>query len=253
MPRRLFFKNAPRKRRRKVTRRRKKLHGAAALAKRGVLMGAAAKASKKGKKRKKSRTAKKRTKRAAAKRTGTIKSVRRGGKSVSRRAWRASGYRRNPMARGRKRKGARRYRRRNPPLLGRGLVGRATQVLIGGAGVTAGKVVARQGITLLKQDPSTPIGIGTQLLVALVAGMLARQFGIKGVFADALVYGAAGGAAESTLRLVAPEQATKLLDAGGLSAWPSDGGSLGLMAYPTGAIPDREQSYLMSAYASGIM
>jgi hypothetical protein len=121
----------------------------------------------------------------------------------------------------------------------------------GGLGVVAGKVVARQGVSLLKLVPETPIGIAGQLGIALAAGYAARRFlRMSGALVDGLVYGAAGSAVEAALKTFAPTVATKLLG-------DDTGYEVPLSAYPTqAALPSGHDAgvapMLMGAYASGI-
>lgn len=159
--------------------------------------------------------------------------------------------RRTRRAAARRSRPRRRYRR-NPPRLfgagGKGIIGGVTNALAGGAGVTAGKVVARQGIALTRQDPNSPVGIAAQLAIAVAAGIAAKRFGLRGAFGDGLVYGAANGAFESLLKLVAPGQAERLLGEYGydnvvLSAYPTSIPA----AFPAGA------DATMGAYAPGLM
>jgi hypothetical protein len=141
------------------------------------------------------------------------------------------------------------------------MVGQAINVLVGGAGVTAGKIVARQATSMLRLNPSSPVGIAGQLAVAVLAGTVAkRTLRLRGPFADGLIYGAAAGAAESALRLIAPGMASGLLGEYGEYDESQEMGAYGyeLSSYPTGASlaasVAREQSALMGAYAgSGLM
>lgn len=188
------------------------------------------------------------------------------GKPVTRAAWKRSGFRRNKMAkrrlpprtksgRFRKRAGgtrratttARRRRtyRRNPPLF-RGILGAVMQAGVGGAGVSAGKIANRQGVSLLNLDPTSPIGIAAQAGIAIAAGVLAKQFRMRGPFVDGLVYGAMSGAVESAIKMVAPAQAAALL-----GEYPYD--NLNLAAYPIAALPPmtEDQNAAMGAYATG--
>ena len=241
MPMFINPKKKRRARKRKARRARKRLYGAAAMAKRGKLLGAAAKAARRR------RPAAKRSKRRRSR--GTIQSVRRAGskRPVSRARWLASGFRRNLMANRKSRK--RRYRR-NPTLFGGGMVRRAMQIAQGGAGVVAGKIVVRQVTKLVPNvDPSTPVGIAVQLGIALAAGIAGQRFlKLRGPFADGLVYGAAAGAVESAIKLIAPGQAAAFL------GQYDDEYEVPLAAYPSAAMlpPSREQAALMGAYATGM-
>jgi len=124
--------------------------------------------------------------------------------------------------------------------------------VVGGAGVTAGKIATRQGIAMLNIDPNQPMGIAATLGIAVAAGILAQQFGLKGAFVDGLVYGGAAGAVESGLRLIAPTQASQLLD-----AYPYDGaGGVGAYGPPVlpalPAVASRDQGASMGMYATGV-
>ncbi len=119
----------------------------------------------------------------------------------------------------------------------------AMDALFGGAGVTAGKIVSRQGITMFNQDPNSPLGIAAQLAIAVAAGVGLRMFGIKGPFADGLVYGAGAGAAESALKFMLPGQAEVLLGET-MGAY----GTMGLAAYGTGVAPVVPVEQGMAAY-----
>lgn len=122
----------------------------------------------------------------------------------------------------------------------------AISALIGGGGVVAGKIVSRQGITLTRQDPNSPIGVAAQLAIAVAAGIGLKMIGIKGPFADGLVYGVAAGAAESALKLALPGQAEMLLGEG-VGAYGM--GAYGLSAYGTGVVPAQAGTGLQDMYA----
>ncbi len=164
------------------------------------------------------------------------------GKARRRRARR----RRNPFDTIRRR----RYRR-DPSLFATrrdGIIGQAMQTLVGGAGVAAGKLVARQGTALLKLVPGSPIGIAGQLAVALAAGIGADVLKLKGPFRDGMIYGAAAGAFESLLKLIVPGLGTKLL--GEVEEY-----EVPLSAYPTAALPAGatvDQQFSLGAYATGV-
>ena len=141
------------------------------------------------------------------------------------------------------------YRRRNPIRMPRitpaKIMDGAISALIGGGGVVAGKIVSRQGITLTRQDPNSPIGVAAQLAIAVAAGIGLKMLGIKGPFADGLVYGVAAGAAESALKLALPGQAEAILgEQGGMGAY-------GLSAYGTGVVPIQAGTGLQDMYAGG--
>lgn len=165
------------------------------------------------------------------------------GRFLKRRGSRRRGRRRNPIATLNPRHRRRRFRR-NPPLFSaRGIINAATEGLAGGAGVTAGRIVVRQGIALVKVDPNTYVGAAAQGAIGVVARMVLRRF-LRGrlgsAFADGVTYGAFNGAFETVIRLVAPDQAAKLL--GDTYMLP------GLAAYavPALAAPG------MSAYDAGV-
>ena len=227
------------------------------------------------KRRKKSRRVRRR-----AKNGQFIKSIRgRGGRKVSRRAWRKSGYRRNPMARRLPRRSAsgrfvkrrssrrrgrrrnpvyavnpRRRRRRNPPAFtARGLINTAMEGLAGGAGVTAGKIAVRQGIAIVGVDSNTYVGAAAQGAIGVVARMVLKRFlrgGLGGAFADGVAYGAFNGAFETVFRLLAPDQAAKLLGdtymLPGLAAYAAPQALLappGMAAYDVGVHPALAAAY----------
>jgi hypothetical protein len=149
-----------------------------------------------------------------------------------------------------------RRRRRNPPLF-KGLLGEGIRIVTGGAGVTVGEIVNRQGVQMLRLDPQSPVGIGVQFGIALAAGIGAKRFlKLSGPFVDGLVYGAASAPFKAGLRLIAPGVAARLLDGGevalapGVSGWPIDGAGMG--AYATLPPANREAAALMAAYSTGI-
>lgn len=162
-------------------------------------------------------------------------------------AKRASGSRRAPARK-------RSYRRRrNQPMM-KNLIKQATDVAVGGAGVTTGEMANRQIIQMLRLDPNSLMGAGGQIIGAVALGMLLAQFKIKGPFADGVAYGAASSGFKSLVRQFAPpELADRLLsDYGGYGY-----GGTGLAAYATRpALPvgtNIDQTASLAAYASGVM